>query len=191
MRKIILSMNITEDGFIAGPKGELDWHFPFWNTEMCESLCGILCEADTILLGRKTYNAFAGYLAGSGTETAIATEDHVLWDMMSRYAKIVVSKTLSTLPWMNSSLIQGDVLSGMKQLKQNPGKDIVLLGSGRLASYLIKHHLIDGYCLWIHPVKIRKGKLVSGLAHLKSGEKPIQAEYLSSGVIKLCYSGRC
>ena len=191
MRKIILSMNITEDGFIAGPRGELDWHFPYWNREMCESFCRVLSKADTILLGRKTYNAFAGYRTGKGTETAIATEDHALLDMMNRYTKIVVSKTLITLPWMNSTLIQGDVLSGMKQLKQNHGKDIVVVGSGRLASYLMKHDLIDEYCLWVHPVKIRKGKFLSGLAHFKSKVKPLHVEAFSSGVIKLCYLGRC
>lgn len=191
MRKVILSMNITEDGFIAGPKGELDWHFPFWTAEMCRSLCGVLGEADTILLGRKTYNAFAGYLTGSGNDTAIAAEDYALFDMMNRYTKVVVSKTLTTLPWMNSILMQGNILSRTKQLKENPGKDIIILGSGRLASYLIKHNLIDGFNLWVHPVKIGKGKLLPDLAHLKTGEKPVHVEAFSSGVFRLCYLKKC
>lgn len=191
MRKIILSMNITEDGFIAGPDGELDWHFPFWNFEMCESLCRVLYRADTILLGRKTYNTFAQYWASQGAGIAIATEDLALMDMMNRYTKIVVSQTLSTFSWKNSFLIQGDILSGMNQLKLTSGKDIIIFGSSKLTAYLLKYDLIDEYYFWVHPIMIRQGKRLSRLNHNKFKVKPVQVEHFSSGVIKLYFSGRC
>ena len=185
MRKIILSMNLTEDGFMAGQDGELDWHFPYWNLEMCESLCSLLSKADTILLGRKTYTALAEYWKWKGNDLARAREDIVLMNMMKCYSKVVVSKTLGTLPQADHHLIRDDVLSEIRRIKQKQGRDIIVFGSGRLVSYLIKHHLIDEYYLWVHPISIKHGKRISKAANLKFNLKPILVEHFSTGVTKL------
>lgn len=187
MKKIILSMNITKDGFVAGPNGELDWHLPFWNSELCESLGMLLSNVDTILLGRNTYTALAAYWPFRGNDLNLAREDIALADMMNRYSKVVVSKTLKTLVWMNSSLIQRNILQELTKLKQQSGKDIIVIGSSVLVTYLIKHNLIDEYHLWMHPISIKKGERLSELANYLFHVQAIHEQYFSTGVIKLTY----
>ena len=88
-------MNVTLDGFMSGPNCELDWHFRSWTSEMAESLCAELNEADTILLGRTTYLAMAQYWQSKALDLSFPREDLVFVDMMNSYTKIVISKTLS------------------------------------------------------------------------------------------------
>src|SRR5690606_10161543 len=118
-----------------------------------------------------------------GAMSLTATEDLILSDIMNQYTKIVVTKTLKSLTWANSYLIRGDdVLGGMAQVKRKPGKDIVVLGSSRLVSYLIKHDLIDEFHIWVHPIKIGRGKRISALNQIAVKEKPSHVEQISSGV---------
>lgn len=187
MRKIILSLNITYDDFIAGPDGSLDWHLPYWNDEMCEALGKLLHTCDTLLLGRNTYNAFAGYWTIKLNDLSIAKADVALAEMMNRYTKIVVSKTLARTPWTNSLLLQQNILRQLKKLKEKPGKNILVLGSCQLAAYLIKHNLIDEYYLWLHPITIKHGKALPQLIHSLAGSKVIQSEEFSCGVVKRSY----
>ena len=187
MRKIVLSINITEDGFIAGPVGELDWHLPFWDLKMCEALCRLLTTADTILLGRKTYSALASYWTSIAINLTMAREDIVLAEMMNRLSKVVVSKTLESLPWINSSLIKENILTEIENLKHMQGKDIVVFGSCMLTTYLIKHNLIDEYNLWIHPITIKKGMRISKLPDHRTNSTPILSERFTTGVVKMSY----
>ena len=183
MRKIILSINITDDGFIAGAEGELNWHFRYWCEEMSVSLCKLLSTADTILLGRKTYAAFAGYWSVKGIELSIAREDIALARMLNGYKKIVVSRRMSRPAWANSSILRvKDGLPGqILQLKQKGDKNIVILGSPSLASSLIELNLIDEYHLWIHPISIAAGKTLVLQANCR---ELISVEYFSTGVVK-------
>ena len=103
MRKLIVSMNITLDGFMAGPAGELDWHFLKWTEEMAEWLGIQLSMADTILLGRNTYDAMACYWPQQDNNLAIARDDIAFASMMNSYTKIVFSKTLKKLHWQNTT----------------------------------------------------------------------------------------
>lgn len=187
MRKVILSMNITEDGFLAGPNGELDWHFPYWDFEMCEALSKLLSSADTILLGRKTYSAMAGYWTAKGIDSTISRGDIALSEMMNRYTKVVVSNTVRDFNWTNSMLLQGDLVKGIIELKEKPGKDIVVLGSSTLVAYLIQHSLIDQYHLWIHPVIIRRGTAFPNLQYIKVNLKPAEVEVFNCGVSRVSY----
>jgi dihydrofolate reductase len=184
MRKIILSINITEDGFVADPDGSLDWHFPYWNHEMCNSMCRILCECDTILLGRNTYNAFAGYWMLKENDLSIPAMDVPMAYMMNSYTKIVVSSSLSRLPWRYSHVVNGNILQEIKKLKEQQGKDIIVLGSCQLVSLLIQHDLIDEYYIWIHPITIRSGKQLSKLTKYLAKLKPNHVEQFDCGVIK-------
>ena len=184
MRKIILSMNITKDGFVADPDGSLDWHFPYWNYEMCNSMCRMLSECDTILLGKNTYNAFAGYWMLKENDLKIPAMDVPMAYMMNRYTKVVVSNSSSKLPWMYSHLVKGEILQELKKLKEQQGKDIIVLGSCRLVSFLIQHDLIDEYYIWIHPITIRSGKQLSKLTKYLAQLNPNHVEQFNWGVIK-------
>ena len=101
MRKLIVSMNVTLDGFMSGLNCELDWHFDKWTTEMAERLGEQLSEADTIVLGRVTFNAMAKYWSFKATDLSLPREDIAFADMMNSYKKLVVSRTHTVVPGNN------------------------------------------------------------------------------------------
>lgn len=188
MRKLIVSMNVTLDGFMSGSDCGLDWHFKSWTNEMAASLCRQLAEADTILLGRITYTAMATYWNAKALHTSCSREDIVFTEMMNRYSKVVVSRTLTTATWNNAVLINGNLAAAIRHLKQQSGKDIIVYGSGQLLSALVHMNLVDEYRLWIHPVAIGKGKpLFSSSLHVQQPMELMKTEIFGSGVVLLYY----
>lgn len=187
MRKIILLMNTTLDGFISGVNGEMDWHFPYWDDEMSASWSRQLLDADTFLLGRKTYVAFADYWQLKKNNPTLARQDIILAEMMNHYAKVVVSKKLKVLPWTNSRLLKANIPDNVSRLKIQPGRNIVIFGSCRLVSLLVQNSLIDEFVLWGHPVKIHRGKRLSELDLQDPRMKLTGMEQFNSGVMKCCY----
>ena len=188
MRKLIVSMNVTLDGFMSGPDCGLEWHFESWNSQMATSFCRQLAEADTILLGRVTYTAMAAYWNAKALSISCSREDIVFTEMMNRYAKVVVSHTLATAKWNNSIVINGNLAEEIRHLKQQTGKDIIVYGSGKLLSHLVRLNLVDEYRLWIHPVAIRNGKSLFSNLQIQSLEL-MTTETFDSGVVILYY--RC
>lgn len=158
MRKLIVSMNITLDGFMAGPECELDWHFSRWNNEMAELASRQLSEADTIMLGAITYKAMASYWPMQATNMAYPRNDVPFADMMNSYTKIVFSDSIKHSYWNNSIILNGTMSDEVKRLKSEPGKDMIIYGSGQMIASLQPLDLIDEYHLWIHPVILGKGK---------------------------------
>lgn len=187
MRKVILSMNVTLDGFMSGPNCELDWHFEIWSADMAASLCEQLSKADAIILGRVTYSAMARYWPAKAIDLSFPREDLAFAEMMNNHAKIVFSKTLTTTVWSNSRIVKGNIRKEVLQLKQQHGKDIIIYGSGKLASSLMKLGLIDEYFLWVHPVVLGAGKpLFKGLQN-KLRMKLMNVKTFRSGVTVLSY----
>jgi len=186
MRKVVVSMNVTIDGFMSGPDCELDWHFQSWTEEMSECLCEQLSRADTILLGRVTYGAMARYWPSQAMNSAYPREDIAFAEMMNNYPKIVFSKTLTTAGWNNSRLVKGNILNEISQLKQMPGKDIIIYGSGRIVSALAQLNLIDEYVLWVHPVILGEGRPLFRL-HSKRNLELIKTRTFKTGVVILYY----
>ena len=178
-------MNVTLDGFIAGPNCELDWHFNFWNEEMAKFAREQLSRADTILLGRVTYKAMANYWPAKAMDLSYAREDIAFACMMNSYAKIVFSKTLENIEWNNSRLIKNDIRKEILKLKRRQGKDIIIYGSGSIVSTLMQLGLIDEYVLWLHPVFIGKGKTLFSDPDDRLNLKLVNTKTLGSGVIIL------
>jgi len=187
MRKLIVSMNVTLDGFISGSNRELDWHFQSWNEEMAKSLCEQLSRADTILLGRVTYRAMAKYWPFTITDPNFPREDIAFADMMNSYTKIVFSKTLKAPEWKNSRILKGNIEYEIAQLKHQQGKDIVIYGSSKLVSALMQLGLIDEYQIWIHPVLLGKGKPLFKDLQDRLNMKLFKTKTFSSGVVMLYY----
>lgn len=187
MRKLIVSMNITLDGYMSGLHCDLDWHFKYWSEEMGEVLCTALSKADTILLGRNTYQAMARYWPSKVADTTCRGEDFAFAEMMNRYTKIVFSSTISQPGWQPTKFISGDVKHTVRCLKHRPGKDIIVYGSGKLVQALISSGCVDEFQLWLHPVLLGEGK------RLFSNDQPAKAMHFSqskvfkSGVVLLTY----
>lgn len=180
-------MNVTLDGFISGPDCELDWHFDNWTPDMATALCEQLSQADTILLGRVTYNAMARYWPSKSRDLSYPREDIAFADMMNSYSKVVFSKTMATSQWNNSIFIKGNIEKEVVRLKEQTGKDIIIYGSGILVSAMMQLNLIDEYILWIHPIVLGKGKPLFKALHGRFGLKLLQTRRFSSGVVALSY----
>ena len=191
-------MNVTIDGFMAGPNCDLNWHFARWTIDMAEHLCGQLNNADTILLGRITYNAMAHYWPSVAASVSIAREDIVFAEMMNSHKKIVFSKTMTRSDvaakgWYNSSLAGRNVakeIGRLKRSKNSPYKDLIVYGSGRLVNSLIRLGLVDEYQLWVHPVVLGSGKPLFGndlSPGIKSNMYLFKSKTFSSGVVVLYY----
>lgn len=187
MRKIIVSINVTLDGFMAGPRGELDWHFPHWNEEMANFAYEQLCMMDSILLGRITYQAMASYWPYQANNTAHGRQECDYAYMMNNYEKIVFSKTLRTVEWRNSRLVKKNIAKEVAELKQQPGMDMIIYGSGSIVSRLMQLDLIDEYVLWLHPVVLGKGIPLFRDTQHTYPLKLLKTKAFSSGVVVLYY----
>jgi dihydrofolate reductase len=153
MRKMIVSEFVSLDGVIENPV----WTFRFTGEEQQRFKYDELSAADALLLGRVTYEGFAAawpHMTEQAGEYA---------DMMNGYRKYVGSTTLEEpLAWNSSTLINGDVAEEVSGLKELPGKDILVFGSGKLVNTLMEHDLIDEYRLMVFPVVLGAGGGSSG-----------------------------
>ena len=149
MRKIVAGLFISLDGVFEAPD---QWHFPYFNDEMGEAVGSQMAAADTMLLGRVTYQEFAGFWPHQGSDVELA-------DQMNNTQKVVVSTTLDAVDeWQNSTLINGNVAEELTALKRQPGKDIGITGSGTLIRSLLHDDLLDELRLLVHPIVVGGGK---------------------------------
>src|SRR5215813_6323096 len=141
MRKIINSTYITLDGVIQNPQ---DWPALSSLTDDGQTIqTELIRGCDAVLMGRHTYEAFAPVWMGRSGDSYT--------DRINAMTKYVVSSTLEDAPWKNTTVIDGDAIDTIRQLKQQPGADIVQYGFGRLAYELMEHGLLDELRLWVHP----------------------------------------
>lgn len=188
MRRIIVSMNITLDGFMAGKQDELDWHFGYWNEEMARYAGEQLSRTDTILVGRITYEAMEKYWPEKALDLSFPREDIAFAGMMNGHRKIVFSNTLEKVKWNNSILMGGDIRRKVIGLKQQEGMDMIIYGSGSIVAALSGWELIDEYLLWLHPVVIGKGKTLFHSREPNQRFKLLDTKSFSTGVILLHYN---
>lgn len=150
MRKIVAGLFISLDGVVEAPDA---WHFPYFNEEMGEAVGSQMAESDAMLLGRQTYQEFAAFWPNQ-EETEMEPAGY-----MNNTPKYVVSTTLdSAADWANSTLIKGDVVNEITKLKQRPGKNISVVGSGTLVRSLLRGGLLDELRLLVHPIVVGTGK---------------------------------
>jgi dihydrofolate reductase len=152
MRKLTVFNLMTLDGYIAGPGGDISWHNV--DEEFQELATAASNSGNTLLFGRVTYELMAGFWP---TPEAIRT-DPVVASGMNRSEKIVFSRTLQKADWNNTRLVKDDMLAEVRRLKQLPGKDLTILGSGSIVSQLAQEGLVDEYDILLNPVVLGKGK---------------------------------
>ena len=187
MRNVILSVNTTLDGFMAGLKGELDWHFSHWNEKMAEYAFEQLSAMDTILIGRITYESMAGHWPSASASLISTERDKEFAGLMNNLPKIVFSRTLSVVDWNNSRLVRNNIAREITRLKNQPGKDMILLGGPAIISTFMRLDLIDEYRMWVSPVVLGKGIPLFKDVRDKFNLRLLITKTFSNGVILHCY----
>ncbi|MDF5757573.1 dihydrofolate reductase family protein [Spongiactinospora sp. TRM90649] len=146
MRKIISGLFISLDGVVEAPD---QWHFPYFDEDMGNAVQAMMNDSEAMLLGRRTYEEFAGYWPTS-------TDD--LAGHMNGTPKYVVSNTLTSADWQNSTLVSGDVVKELARIKEEPGGNLAITGSGTLVASLLRAGLLDELHLLVHPIVVGSGK---------------------------------
>jgi dihydrofolate reductase len=180
MRKIVAGLFISLDGVYEAPE---TWHFPYFNDEMGEAVGAQMAESDCMLLGRVTYEEFAAYWPNQTSDG----EAGEMAGFMNETPKYVVSSTLTNTAWKNTTLIDGtNVADALTRLKQQPGKDISITGSGTLVRTLLRDGLLDELRLLVHPIVVGHGKRL-----FDDGEQVAltlaDSRTFSTGVLALTY----
>jgi dihydrofolate reductase len=187
MRKLVLFLHASLDGFVEGPNGEMDIGWVSYDTDMEKHAKDILSTADTVIWGRGTYQMMHSYWPSVPSDPSASQHERNHAEWIEKTAKIVFSTTLEKVEWNNSRLVKGNVEEEINYLKQQPGKDMVILGSPRFAHHLMQLDLIDEYKITVSPVLIGKGlPLFQGLKE-KINLKLIENKTFDSGVIGLVY----
>lgn len=157
MRKLVVFLHSSLDGFVEGPQGAMDIGWVAYDSELEDFADKVLGTADTIVWGRKTYEMMHGYWPTVPfDENANEHElNHAKW--IENVEKVVFSKTLNTVEWHNSILVQDNVEAEINHLKQLEGGDIVVLGSPRFAHHLMSLNLIDEFKITVSPTLIGDG----------------------------------
>jgi dihydrofolate reductase len=162
MRKLKLQVQITVDGFVAGPNGENDWMTPINHSDEQQTayVKAIMDSFDTILLGRKMNDGFVDYWTKmlENPESPVYSTAR----KMVNTPKVVFSKTISESTWANTIVANGDLVEEVEKLKQQDGKDIIVYGGANFVSNLIRENLIDEFYLVVNPTAIGRGMTIFG-----------------------------
>lgn len=160
MRKIIVTTFLSMDGVLQAPGGPDEdisnqfklggWISPYFDDQMGAKLNEILSAPYDLLLGRFTYDIFSAHWPYQ--------ENDPIAEVFNRIEKYVVSSAPIDLTWQHSTLITGDVVNELKQLKEQDGPDLLVHGSGKLVQTLLANHLVDVLHTWIFPITLGKGK---------------------------------
>jgi len=178
MRKIVAGLYVSLDGVTESPE---KWSFPYFNDEVGQTLGSQIATSDTLLLGRRTYQEFAAYWPDK------TAQDDPFADYINTVPKLVVSTTLTTLEWNNSTLINGDVAEQLSRLKQQPGKDISITGSVTLVGSLLRQGLLDELRLLLYPIVVGTGRRLFQDAGDQVPLKLVDSQAFSTGVVSLVY----
>jgi dihydrofolate reductase len=173
---------VTLDGFIADLKGDMSWAHksdPEWNEFVASNAGG----GGELLFGRITYDMMASYWP---TPQALKNNRAVA-EGMNGLPKVVFSRTLAKATWNNTRVVKGDIVAAVRKMKQEPGKDMVILGSASIVSQLAPHGVIDEYQLIVNPIVLGKGKsMFDGLTQ-PLPLKETSTRTFGNGNVLLCY----
>jgi len=168
MRKIVLCVAVSLDGFIEGPKGEYDWCF----ADQDYGMAAFFKRIDAIFMGRKSY------------DVASKMEGENPWKGIKTY---VFSNTLKEITSEDAILVSGDIVSEVKAIKNTPGKDIWLFGGASLSTTFINEDLVDEFWLAVHPIILGGGKPLFQNINGRKSLKLVDQKTYSTGLVSLFY----
>jgi dihydrofolate reductase len=193
MRKLKLQVQISVDGYVGGPNGELDWRTWNWDDKLKAFAYPLRDVCDTILLGRKMAEVFIPHFEDTVNNLQPKNADKAL-DEKFAYAnrmvsmpKIVFSKTMKTFDGKNVSVENGDFVTAIKNLKSREGKDIIVYGGAGFVSSLIKEGIIDEFNFFVNPVMINKGLRIFDLLEHRQKLSLISATPYECGISVLVF----
>jgi dihydrofolate reductase len=188
VRKLKVTTFVTLDGVMQAPGGPDEdrsggfehggWSAGYWDDQMAQVMTEFMGRPFDLLLGRKTYEIFAGYWPHSTEPGA---------EQLNDARKHVASRTLQRVDWNNSTLIKGDVAKYVFELKRHPGPEIQVHGSGDLIQTLMKNDLVDEFHVWTFPVVLGTGKRLFAGGTMPAGLKVTGVTTSSTGVVITTY----
>lgn len=190
MRKITASTFISLDGVMQAPGGPEEdpaggfrlggWTVPFWKEDGMDDVMGeIFSKPYDLLLGRKTYDIFAGYWPQHA--------DNPIGEQFNAATKYVATSSPDTLAWRNSKPLGKDILASLGELKKQDGPDLLIQGSGQLARTLFASDLIDRFTLLVFPVLLGKGKRLFGEDAMPVSLRQTRSKISGNGVFSATY----
>ena len=184
MRRLLSFTQVTLDGYFTGRNGDISWAHEGqqdaeWNAFVAENASG----GGVLLFGRITYELMASYWP-----TPLAFEnDPVVAEGMNNLPKVVFSRTLDKVSWSNTRLVKGDLAAEVRNMKQEPGEGIAILGSGSIVSQLTQAGLIDDYQIVVKPVVLGEGRTMFDGIKEKLTLKLTKTRAFTNGNVLLCY----
>lgn len=178
MRKIVAVLWVSLDGVVESPE---QWISPYFDEEYGQVLQSWRDASDTMVLGRRTYEVFAAYWPDK------TAEDEPVADYINNTPKLVVSTTLKSVEWRNSTLIKGDVAKALTKVKQQPGTNISIIGSATLVRSLLRDGLLDELRLMLFPIVVGTGKRLFDEWTDQVPLELVESRAFKTGVLSLIY----
>ncbi|MBC9915085.1 dihydrofolate reductase family protein [Chitinophaga varians] len=184
MRKLILQMQVSVDGFVADAHGNTGWLVSEWDQPLKDYVLALTARVDLILIGRKLAHQFIPAWTARAGDPDIADE---YTHRMNDLDKVVFSRTQTEHGWKNTVLVNENLTEEVARLKKSPGGDIITYGGSSFAASLIQEHLIDEFHLFVNPMAIGKGLPIFHQLHQQLPVKLVSATSFSCGIVVLFY----
>jgi dihydrofolate reductase len=189
MGELVVSAFVTVDGVMQSPgmpeedrEGGFEhggWQVPYFDDETGQVMVEEISRFDALLLGRKTYEIFAGYWPYVGDDDPIAAK-------LNAAPKYVASRSLETAEWQNTTILRGEIVDEVARLKREYD-EIAVSGSGNLVQTLLRHDLVDRVSLWIYPVLLGSGKRLFAHGTVPAALGLVHSTTYANGAVNLTY----
>jgi dihydrofolate reductase len=188
MRKVILYMTMTFDGFFAGPHGELDWMSQTPDQELNDDIVALFQDIDHGFIGYPTASGMIPYWLNVANNPSASKAERAIAQAVNTLRPLILSNKEEKLDWENTELLvvksDRDLVEAVKKMKQQPGKNLGMPGGIRTAQTFVRLGLIDEYVLMVHPVAVGNGqRIFTNRVNLEL----VSTKTYNSGVMRVCY----